>query len=68
MYYQEIGNLSICVVSVGAEAVSIEPGIYIKLQWLSKTLLTINPGPRFRAVANGPVGPAMAGPIIEPVI
>ena len=22
----------------------------------------------FRAVANGPVGPAMAGPIIEPVI
>ena len=23
---------------------------------------------RVRAVANGPVGPAMAGPIIEPVI
>ena len=23
-------------------------------------------GPPFRAVANGPVGPAMAGPIIEP--
>ena len=52
MYYQDIGNLSLCVVSVGAETVSIEPGIKIihTAAVAVKDLLTINPGPRLAPI------------------
>ena len=53
MYYQDIGNLSLCVINVGAEAVSIEPGIYIKLQWLSKTCLQSTQDPGWPLFTNG---------------
>ena len=51
--YRQIGNLSLCVVSVGAETVSIEPGIYIKLQWLSNTCLESTQGPGWPLYTNG---------------
>ena len=43
--------------------------LYGHIVYMYASLLSeINDYYYYRAVANGPVGPAMAGPIIEPVI
>ena len=60
--------ICLCIISVSVKGLKIVNIFFEKCE----TALLIQIGGHAitwnRAVANGPVGPAMAGPIIEPII